>query len=231
MAHTEPAYPSDIAPHVLKRAELVMKEDSQLSASLRKIASTLQSTTIAPNRKVSEAVCDFLTEADTKAHLHKLYGQIPIPEEACFSTLSKVARALKEATVQLVSGHIYTTKDLVKAGLEVYKATDPELASSLSSNGKLDPVKVAEVVPTLPLPEARRLQHNLRAVGIKKMSFSRLNKKSASHRLSEAAWKAFATEAGLEPDNTGERFALTFRPGESTLERAEKNRTKGLLDL
>lgn len=231
MAHSEPAYPSDIAPYVFKRADLVSKADPDFAVGLRKVANALQNTTAGPNRKISETASNWLEEADVKADLHKLYGQIPMPEEACFSNLSKTAQALKEATVQLTSGDIYATKDLVKAGLNVYKATDPELVPSLSSNGNLDPVKVAEVVPTLPLPQAKRLQRNLQAVGINKMSFSNINKKAAGRRLSEAAWKSFAAEAGLEPDSTGERFSLTFRPGESTVERAEKHRMTGLLDL
>jgi hypothetical protein len=154
----------DIADAIETRAYTV--KDAAVRSRLLKVAGSVRSRP--PTLTALYKVASVLDEVDRKTGLYKEYagshsrGHLALPETVCFvsPTLEKSAH---DNRIQLQTGNALTKEMLKEAGLEAFKVL-PEYIDSISTYGKLDLDKAAEVLPTMPVDDARLLEQSLGAV-------------------------------------------------------------------
>lgn len=115
-----------------------------------------------------------LTMADTvdqfdRSHflLNKYSEVIPAPEEVLFSATYTKCSELKNNVCCLTTGGIYECRDFEKLSLtDIQDVFGDDVADSVCSGLKLDPVKLAEVATTFPRGEASMFENLLSHKGI-----------------------------------------------------------------
>ena len=115
--------------------------------------------------KVAETIDQF----DRLMHIREYSEAVPRAEDALFRITRKTASAFAEQHLSTTAGSVYGIDDLsrLKTG-QVRRYLGDELADAVDSDGiHVDPVKVAEIVPTLPLGDARLFDQLCKDVGIR----------------------------------------------------------------
>lgn len=100
-------------------------------------------------------------EIDTKLHLRGNYTDvIKAPEDVLFSVTYGSVKSALDNSIALLSGGVYDKQAMAKLPLSQFRDVfGDDLAREITSSGlDIDPVKLAEVAPTLPLPDARLLE-------------------------------------------------------------------------
>jgi hypothetical protein len=148
-------------------------------------------------------VAGIIDQVDREAGLVSRYGSdgFGFPEDTLFGlTEAKVAEATSEL-VTTTTGNFYKLADLENVPLEVYTRALGELGYELSDSGILPSAeKLAAIIPTLPLPDAERLDLILESFNVK-----------------PAAMKSAATGFNLleneQVKTAAQEVAKTARPG------------------
>lgn len=103
-----------------------------------------------------EKIALHIDQTDRAGGLHKFYGRgVELPEEVCFEqTFSKMA-AERENSIGLTNGTVLHKDELSKRAAEDFAALGEDFVAQIKNDeGKIDPEKAAEILPTLPLPDA-----------------------------------------------------------------------------
>lgn len=148
-------------------------------------------------------VASIVDQVDRDAGLVARYGtgEFGFPEDTLFSlTEAKVAEATSDL-VSTVTGHMYKLAELEHVPLDVYASALGPLGYELSDSGVLPSAeKLAAIIPTLPLPDAERLDLVLAAYNIQPTAT-----KSAS--------TGFSMLDKPEVQSAAQAVAKTARPG------------------
>lgn len=167
-------------------------DNAEVKAGMNKLAAAT-----ADGRGDLEKLCFLIDDMDRSTGAHRLYERgLATPEEMFFGGLT-VKQADDGSTITLKNGKAFPTEAIKKAGIEPMRVLSDETLKSVTANdhGDLDMAKVAEVLPTLPLDEARLLTRAFQAVGIQPAT-----EKSAARNLGDFdldGWTSFARKNSL----------------------------------
>ena len=87
-----------------------------------------------------------------------------LPEEWLFTVGEQVKRA--SATVKLITGSEYDLDEIKTAGFDPFGVLDPACIDGIKDGTDMSMSKVAELLPTLPLLDARVFEQALKAAGV-----------------------------------------------------------------
>jgi len=114
-------------------------------------------------QKTAEAIDIY----DRFTGLHQQYGKVlPYPEDVIFLMTKRAAEAAKAQLVSLTTGSSYLLPELMKCAA-AFDALGDLRSSFCDAFGKLDVIKVADIVPTLPKDDAERFEEILKVSGVK----------------------------------------------------------------
>jgi len=115
-----------------------------------------------------QELCATVDTFDRMTKLAQYYSEkIPRPEDIFCSALYKVARAAVDESCTLVTGTVYNRADFDKVALsDMRDAFGNDIADEMATGIMIDPEKMAEVVSTLPLADAKMLDRVLADAGI-----------------------------------------------------------------
>lgn len=166
--YNTPAH-GDIARGMLDRALLVNRDhrgdDEQLA--MLKAARAMSGSN---GQDLVQKAASIIDKFDQHYGLKRLYARgLLSPEEICFSSVTaKEARDLRGQLVQFTTGSTYTKVALEQAGLAPYRVLGEEFINAVRDGlSGVDIEKIAEIVPTLPLDDARLLDRALKAAQVK----------------------------------------------------------------
>jgi hypothetical protein len=185
---------------VRDRAKLAQARNPDVAVELEKMAAMIMRDPQKSRRPTSLAkVATVIDQLDRLLHIREYSEAVPRPEDVLFTITRKTASALADQHMRTTTGSVYDRDDL--AGLrtqQVRHYMGDDLARAVDSDGiHVDPVKVAEIIPTLPLGDARTFDQLCQDVGI----------------------RPFTKEAGLRQGLTRQdlaSLASAHRPGGST---------------
>lgn len=114
------------------------------------------------------AACEQAIDTFDRMHdLHKRYGStLQPPEVVCRQVVVKQA---SDETIRLANNRCYTKQALSSAPVNVFGVLGPELVAELTvgiDTPQLNLEKAADILPTLPLPDAKLLTAALSEAGI-----------------------------------------------------------------
>lgn len=214
-AMIEPASPHEIADGLSKRASLLGGEFAAEGGKLLDAAIALRGRGEPLTCKQAADLAASLDDTDQSMGLADRYVETGLfsPEQTCFGYRSKMAAALLGELVRTTTGAAYKKSDLASLSPDVYAAVDEDLADEISDGMTVDPSKVAEVLPTLPLDSARRLHTVLEAAGVQKFAFVTYKGRGVQEMTHED-WMGAMDEAGFELDKRD--FSASFKLKSST---------------
>ena len=157
---TDVAY--SVASEILNHLTSVKKANwGEEGANLLQVANklaNLEEGSLAPNpRSIAQAIEEF----DTKAGLDARWGGgVTHPVDAVFNISRSKAASLTQNTIKLMNGNYVNIDDIPSSALEdgLKKAGDDFLNYAKPDGINLDMGKVIEVMPTIPAPDATRMQ-------------------------------------------------------------------------
>lgn len=120
---------------------------------------------------------------------------LPFPEDVLFGlTYRKLAKIASEY-FSLTSGSVYKVSDLSKIPLHVIaERFGDDMAKEITLDGReIDPVKAAEVLSTLPLPDAQVLDELASIYGVKPVR----KYASAGFKLENSLWRTLSKAAAM----------------------------------
>lgn len=181
--------PSAVVEDVRRRARVCRLKSAEVADGLEKLAENLdkgRKRWFWPENQVKLA--RLLDELDRNENLTPHYGgYLKRPEDLLFEfTLTKSA-SLCEEHCELVTGSVYPMSALTKLALDdVRSVLGDEIADSMAGTlGGLDPEKMAEVLPTLPRPDARLLESVLDELGARPVLSKKAELRNAAMGLTE----------------------------------------------
>jgi hypothetical protein len=142
----------DIATELEKMAAMILK-DPQKSRSPHRLA------------KVAETV----DQLDRLLHIREYSKAVPRAEDVLFLVTRKTASSFADQHLSTTSGSVYDRDDLARLRTKDVRAyLGDELAGAVDGDGiHVDGTKVAEIVPTLPLGDARIFDQLCQEKGIR----------------------------------------------------------------
>ena len=192
-------FPND--PVDASRELLLMSERFRGDAGsiIRKVANAIAEDAAAED-SAREEVCTLID----KVAAQLMPGSRPMVEDAMYSE-RPVENEKAPESVTMSTGNIYDVAALMQAPQDTYRVLGDDVAASLlDESGALDAKKVADVLPTLPRPEAQVLDTALSGVSI----MPRTEEKSAGRRRGAASmgddyegWSAFLKKRGSKPNS------------------------------
>jgi hypothetical protein len=141
------------------RADLIGQARPDLAGELRKIASNLKPA-ISPARL--EKIASLVEQVDKATGVYRLYSPtIRRAEDALFTVTKSSAAQFLDQHIDTVTGSVFRRDDLLKIKVaDLRDRLGDDLADSMTTDGVyLDGAKLAAIVPTLPRPDARALEH------------------------------------------------------------------------
>lgn len=114
-----------------------------------------------PSPELSKTAAAMVDAVDRSFGLHKLYRRgLPTPEELFYGTSLEKLAAVKDSVIQLTTGTVYNVSDLQNLDLEkIARILGDDIYHAVNEPGiGIDFDKFAEVVKTLPVPDARLLE-------------------------------------------------------------------------
>jgi hypothetical protein len=145
--------------------------EKKAAAPLKKLASTIRKEgdevlTAETLVKVAGVIDVF----DRCLGVTKHYGaEFEYPEDVLFSFTKTAADKVKNELITMQNGSSYWLKDLEKAS-EAFDALGDMKSDFIDMTGKLDMHKVADIVPTLPRPDAETLCKAIQGCGVPEAS-------------------------------------------------------------
>lgn len=161
---------AEAAKLVRDRAMIARAKDPDLSSELMKMADMIMNDpqkARSPHRLVK--VAEVIDQLDRMLHIREYSDAVPRAEDALFRITRKSASSLAEQHLSTTSGSVYDIDDLSKLRTrDVRNYLGNELADAVDADGlHVDGVKMAEIVPTLPLGDARIFDELCRDKGIR----------------------------------------------------------------
>ncbi len=179
-----------------KRASLAQQRFPEHAAEAVKLAKAIRSGTLEARdqgRRVKMA--GLMDQFDRQTSLYKLYddGGLERPEDVLFGVTEKVAGDFLKNHVQTTTGAVYEKMALDSLTIDnVREWLGDEMADAVGGV-MLDTTKLAEIVPTLPRPEAAMFERMAHAAGIP--VFAR-EKAAMDQGLSRDEMQALAADYG-----------------------------------
>lgn len=140
----------------------------EVAKRLEKLAGELETNPmLAEDPTTTVALCDTIDQYDRSCRLPGKYSAaIPRPEDVLFKGTLKVAAAFVKNACATVTGAIYDRGQFKKLSVSAVRSVlGNEIAAAVTSGIRVDPEKMAEVVPTLPHPDAEILDRLMAEVG------------------------------------------------------------------
>ena len=146
---------------ILERAKI--SNDPEVAIKFAKINESIANATteeLLENMDKLASVIDALDSANgLKAHYNV---KIMSPQETIYSMTVKEASAAVEDSLVL-SEHTFKITKLAELDPEVFNVLGDNFSDELSTDGKLDATKMAAILPTLPRPDKRLLEDEIKA--------------------------------------------------------------------
>jgi hypothetical protein len=176
---------------VRDRATIVRGKDPELATELEKMAELILRDPQKSRQPTSLAkVAATIDQLDRMLHIREYSEAVPRAEDVLFTITRKTAAAIADQHLSMTTGSVYDRDDL--AGLrtrDVRRYLGDELANAVDGDGiHVDGIKLAEVIPTLPLPDARTFDQLCSDVGIRRFT----KEAGARSGLSRFDWRALA---------------------------------------
>lgn len=163
------------------RAKLARAAHPDVAAGLEKMAETiLADTRRARMPDMLAKVAETIDMVDRLLHIREYGEAVPRPEDVLFALTRKAASALAEQHLRTTTGSVYDKDDLARIRTRTVRDyMGDALADATTSDGlTVDAVKLGEIVPTLPLGDARVFDQLCKDVGIRAFT-----KEAADHRV------------------------------------------------
>lgn len=174
--------PKAVADMLLGRAKLAKFDvHKQEIIKLATIVRDEPQFSLAPDRLVKLA--ETVDNIDRSIGLVGRYtDMIPRPEDVIFSATYKEVQAGYDDSCAMISGTVYDQEDFKKVALsEVQAIFGSDIANAVNSGMQVDPVKMADVAATLPLPDAELFDSLMAEAGVAPIQ---VKQASVSHGLS-----------------------------------------------
>jgi hypothetical protein len=161
---------AEAAKLVRDRAMLVRSKDPDLATELEKMAQLIMNDpqkARSPQRLIK--VAETIDQLDRMLHIREYSEAIPRAEDALFRITRKTASSFSEQHLSTTAGSVYDRDDVAKLRTkDVRSYLGDQLADAVDSDGiHVDGTKLAEIVPTLPLGDARIFDELCRDKGIR----------------------------------------------------------------
>lgn len=181
-----------------KRAALISTSHPDYSQEALQVAVTVRGATFeARDQGKRIKMAELMDTFDRQTQLDKLYddGGLERPEDALFVITEKVASQFLQEHVQTTTGAIYEKMALERLDIDTVRQWMGEELADECGGVMMDPEKLAEIVPTLPRPEAEMFEKMTQAAGIP--IFAR-EKAAADQGLTHDEMQALAEQYGQE---------------------------------
>ena len=160
----------EIADAFVKRAELIKRDNHEAAAQTLKLANTIRERHITvQDTTTREKVAGMLDQIDEAMSLRYLYDNgLERPEEVMFKITEKMAQDFSAEHVSLTNGNIFEKAALDALDLDTFRNwMGDDLAEEVAIAGvHVDGEKLAELLPTLPRPDADMFTRMASEVGI-----------------------------------------------------------------
>lgn len=179
-----------------KRAALISTSHPDYSAEALQVATTIRAATFeARDQGKRIKMATLMDQFDRQTGLDKLYddGGLERPEEALFLITEKVASEFLRDHVQTTTGAVYEKMALESLGIDTVRQWMGDDLADECGGVMMDTEKLAEIVPTLPRPEAEMFEKMTQAAGIP--VFAR-EKAAADQGLTRDEMEALAAQYG-----------------------------------
>lgn len=155
-----------------RRVGLVDAKQREAAEPIQKLAFQLDALG-QPDNTMLQKIAAIIDVFDRSVGLTKLYGTaLPYPEDTLFSWTEKTANEIRDDCVTMITGTTYSLRELSEK-MSAFGVLGNEFVEELSLvDGTLDLHKAADILPTLPRPDAATLDRALDVAGIKQASFS-----------------------------------------------------------
>ena len=172
-------YKKDVLSRINRRIKLAHQETSRakpLGDALLKTAELMFKNEVYCTTELMTKLASFIERFDNETGLDKYYnqGDFEMPEEVCFtSTLRQVEKTAEEYKdmVSLTDGSMFKLSELKEnGGKDLFSTIDTDLWNDLCEDGKFSYKKAAEVLPTLPRPDAEILSRLAPELGINNLA-------------------------------------------------------------
>jgi hypothetical protein len=155
---------------VRDRATLARSREPELAGELEKMAEMILKDPQKSRRPTSLAkIASTIDQLDRLLHIREYSEAVPRPEDVLFVVTRKTASALADQHMRTTTGSVYDVDDMAKLRTQqVRHYLGDDLARAVDSDGiHIDVTKAAEVIPTLPLGDARTFDQLCQDVGIR----------------------------------------------------------------
>ena len=152
------------------RATMARSKDPQLAAELEKMAKLIMADPQKSRRPTSlSKVAAVIDQFDRMMHIREYSPAIPRAEDVLFVVTRKTAAALAEQHLRTTTGSVYDRDDMARLRTrQVREYLGDDLAGAVDGDGiHVDGTKLAEIVATLPLGDARTFDQLCKDVGIR----------------------------------------------------------------
>lgn len=161
---------TEAAQLVSNRAKLARARDPAIADELEKMAQLILADpqkSRSPHRLAK--VAEVIDQLDRMLHIREYSEAVPRAEDALFRITRKTASAFADQHLSTTAGSVYDRDDLARLRTkDVRSYLGDELANAIDGDGiHVDGTKVAEIVPTLPLGDARIFDELCKDKGIR----------------------------------------------------------------
>ncbi len=186
-----------------KRAALTSSSAPEYSAEALRTAAVIREATFeARDQGKRIKMAALMDQFDRLTELNKLYGDgLERPEDVLFQITEKVASDFLRDHVVTTTGAVYEKTALAELNIETVRNWLGDDLADECGGVMLDTEKLAEILPTLPRPDAEMFERMTSAAGVP--VFAR-EKAAADHGLTRdemlAMAKQYGQEQALNPD-------------------------------
>jgi hypothetical protein len=161
---------TEAAQLVRDRAKLARARDAEVAGELEKMAEMIvRDPRRARQPRTLAKVAETIDQLDRMLHIRDYSEAIPRAEDVLFRITRKTAEALANQHVSTVGGSVYDRDDLSRLRTKAVRDyLGDGLADAVDGDGlHVDGVKLAEIVATLPLGDARVFDQLCKDMGIR----------------------------------------------------------------
>jgi hypothetical protein len=182
--------PKQAAAHVRNRAIVAARVGPIVAEGINKLADCVEAqpkSFMDPNALYKLA--STLDEFDRQHNLIGSYNDsMPSPESVCFNmTFTKMSQ-LHDESCQTLTGTIYTRDQFSKVSRSDFNDLfGDELASQVCTGLKVDPNKMADIIPTLPLGDAQTFDRLMEDMGQQPLAKEARHEGFTTQQLAEMA--------------------------------------------